>query len=492
MVAGPSANDAFLPAQPGEILSGRYRIEREIATGGMGVVMAAQDLQSGTTVAIKILKPEVCRELDSVARFVREARITASLSNEHIAHVHDVGTLRTGEPFMVLEYLEGQDLGDIVDTHGALPTKDAVDFTMQTLEALAEAHSVGIIHRDIKPPNLFVASQPDGTFSIKVLDFGISKGLGLDGRADGAITKTSQLVGSPGYMSPEQLHNPREVDPRTDIWSVGVVLDELLTSERLFEGETMGQTMANILSRPIRPVRTRRPDVHEGLERIIMGCLERDVTRRFKDVGQLADALCQFASPRGQKCLANILSYVSGARVGMARGSLISAEALDSMASVPSAPALAALTPVGMVGPRPHTMGSFSGHAEARSRKNLTLAIVMGCVVGFGIAGVAYYQISGGSELDSSDTGVASAPELDDAPDDQGTDGDDDPSPAATAAAAPSGSASASAASASAEPASSVGPKAVPSAVPPVTRPQRPVTRYPKSRYPDSLLRDRD
>lgn len=489
MVAGPSASDPFLPAQVGEILAGKYRIERQIAEGGMGVVMAAHHVQLGTPVAVKILKPEVCREADSVARFVREARIAASLANDHIARVQDVGTLPTGEPFMVLEYLEGQDLGEVIDTHGALPTKDAVDFVMQTLEALAEAHSVGIIHRDIKPPNLFVASQQDGTFAIKVLDFGISKGLGLDGRADGAITNTSQLVGSPGYMSPEQLHNPKEVDARTDIWSIGVVLDELLTSDRLFEGETMGQTMANILGRPIRPVRTRRPDVPEGVERIISGCLERDVNRRFKDVGQLAEALSPFASPKGQRSLANILSYVAGAKpVGPVRGSMISVEELDSIASMPSTPSQ--VSSVSGVAGRPHTMGSWSGHADdARSRKNLTMAIVMGCVVGFGIAAFAYFRLSGAEP--AADAAVASA--VDDASSDGPS--EEAPTPAKTAAPTPSVTPTASASAATSGASTSA---EAPSAAPPVVAPPsggwkgRPVTRHPKSRYPDSLLRERD
>jgi len=180
----------------GEILAGKYRIDRVLGAGGMGVVVAAHHLQLDERVAIKFLLPEMLAQQDAVMRFSREARAAVKIKSEHVARVTDVGTLETGAPYMVMEYLEGIDLAELV-RRGPLPITQAVDFVLQACEAIAEAHALGIVHRDLKPANLFLATLPGGVQSVKVLDFGISKltGLSASGGQDSA-TRTKALMGS--------------------------------------------------------------------------------------------------------------------------------------------------------------------------------------------------------------------------------------------------------------------------------------------------------
>src|SRR6185295_3411573 len=159
----------------GQILAGKFRIERVLGQGGMGIVVAATHLQLDERVALKFLLPEALSNPEAVERFTREARAAVKIKSEHVARVSDVGMLETGAPYMVMEYLEGEDLGHWVSQRGALPTTQAVEFVLQAAEAIAEAHALGIVHRDIKPANLFCVRRADGLLSVKVLDFGISK-----------------------------------------------------------------------------------------------------------------------------------------------------------------------------------------------------------------------------------------------------------------------------------------------------------------------------
>jgi len=284
-------------AEPGDLVAGKYRVERVVAIGGMGVVLAARHEDLDQPVAIKLLRREALTNAEAVARFLREARTAARLQGEHIARVFDVGTTDEGVPFMVMELLNGQDLQQVIDARGPLPVRDAVDYVLQSLEAVAEAHAAGVVHRDLKPSNLFLATRPDGSRVIKVLDFGISKGQGLDAPSDGeGLTATKQVMGSPGYMSPEQMTRPRSVDGRTDIWSIGVVLYALLAAEPPFQGETVAAVMASILHEPVPRLRAKRSDVPASLEKVIDRCLQRDLGQRFANVAQLARALASFAS----------------------------------------------------------------------------------------------------------------------------------------------------------------------------------------------------
>jgi serine/threonine-protein kinase len=282
------------PPQPGEVLLGKYRVERVIGMGGMGAVVAARHLQLEERVAIKFLLPQMLENEEVVQRFLREARAAIRIRSEHCVRVLDVGTLETGAPYMVMEYLEGQDLSAVVDQHRPLPIADVIDWVLQAGEALAEAHALGIVHRDLKPANLFLTRRADGTPAVKVLDFGISKQ--ATSGMDAGVTKTQAVLGSPRYMSPEQMRSTRDVDARADVWALGAVVHELVAGEPPFDAETMTALCAAILQDPPRSLRALRPDAPPQLEAAICGALEKDRDRRYANVAQFAAALAPFGS----------------------------------------------------------------------------------------------------------------------------------------------------------------------------------------------------
>ena len=281
----------------GQVLAGKYRVERVIGTGGMGVVVAARHLELGELRAIKYMVPSVHGPDESAARFMREARAAARLRSKHALKVHDVGRFESGEPYMVMEYLDGRDLKQELKDRGALPITQAVDWVLQACEALGEAHALGIIHRDLKPSNLFVTDEQDGEPYIKVLDFGISKLIGGEHDSDD-LTQTAEVLGTPAYMSPEQMAEARDIDMRADIWSLGVILYELLTGTRPFAGRSVPAITMAVTGGPPPSLRARRPDAPVGLEQVVLQCLSRDRDTRFYDIQSLAIALAPFASPR--------------------------------------------------------------------------------------------------------------------------------------------------------------------------------------------------
>jgi serine/threonine-protein kinase len=299
-------------ARIGQVLAGKYRIERVLGQGGMGVVVAATHLQLDERVALKFLLPEALANPEIVARFAREARAAVKIKSEHVARVTDVGTLETGSPYMVMEYLHGSDLGGLVNERGPLPIEDAVDFILQASEAIAEAHALGIIHRDLKPANLFHTRRADGSACIKVLDFGISKVTGLaNSGSDLSMTRTSTVMGSPLYMSPEQMASSRDVDVRTDIWALGIILYELLAGQVPFVADTMPQLCAMILQQPPPPLRNRRPDAPEALQNVISRALEKDPARRYANMGAFANALLPFASRSGRTSVERVTRLIN-------------------------------------------------------------------------------------------------------------------------------------------------------------------------------------
>src|SRR5258708_827003 len=223
-----TASNMSAPLTQGDILAGKYRVEQVLGKGGMGVVVAATDTQLERRVAIKFLLPEYAEHKEASQRFLREARAAVKIHSEHVARVIDVGTMENGAPYMVMEYLQGTDLAGTLDERVTLPVEEAVAYVLEACDAIAEAHSVGIVHRDLKPANLFLASQPDGSIKIKVLDFGISKAMMTTTGMDPSLTRTTSMMGSPLYMSPEQMRSAKHVDPRTDVWALGVILYESL------------------------------------------------------------------------------------------------------------------------------------------------------------------------------------------------------------------------------------------------------------------------
>ncbi|HVJ20330.1 MAG TPA: serine/threonine-protein kinase, partial [Polyangiaceae bacterium] len=301
--------------QEGEILAGKYRVEKVLGVGGMGVVVAATHLQLDERVALKFLLPETAQNGEAVARFAREARAAVKIKSEHVARVSDVGTLETGAPYMVMEYLTGSDLSERLRAQGPLPITEAVELLLQACAALAEAHGLGIVHRDLKPGNLFLTRRANGSPCIKILDFGISK-MGGSGASDLGMTSTSTVMGSPLYMSPEQMTSAKDVDLRTDIWAMGVILYELVSGRVPFEAESLGQLCGMILTQPPRPLLELRPDVPPGLLQVIERCLVKDRTHRFGSVSELGAALLPFAphdAARSYERIAGVESRPSGA-----------------------------------------------------------------------------------------------------------------------------------------------------------------------------------
>jgi serine/threonine protein kinase len=283
----------------GDILAGKYRIERVLGQGAMGVVVAAHHLELDARVAIKFLLPSTLGLPKVVARFAREARAAVKIKSEHVARVIDVGKLENGAPYIVMEYLEGEDLGAWVQTRGRLPVAQAVLFVLQACEAVAAAHAIGIVHRDLKPSNLFVIRLADGSLSVKVLDFGISK-LASRNPTDASITSAAALLGTPLYMPPEQMRSARDVDARSDIWALGALLHHLLAGEPPFSGSSLTEVMASVLDGEPRSLRASLPDAPAELEAVIAKCLQKRRGQRYANVGALAKALLPFAPARGR------------------------------------------------------------------------------------------------------------------------------------------------------------------------------------------------
>lgn len=348
----------------GQVLAGKYRVERVLGQGGMGVVVQAMHLQLEERVAVKFLLPDYAQQPEAAARFLREARAAVKIKSEHVARVIDVGTLETGAPYMVMEFLSGRDLSDILEARKQLPVEEAVEYVLQATEALAEAHAAGIVHRDLKPANLFLTQRADGSAIVKVLDFGISKVLvptDSSPGADHSLTKTSAMMGSPLYMSPEQMRSARTVDARADIWSLGAILYELISGRPPFDAESLPELCAMILTDDLKPLQRLRPDVPEPLAAAVARCLEKDPSRRFPSVAELAVALSPFVSRRARVSVERISKVMSAA--GMSNSVL----GLDARTEPPPPD------------PRARTAANFGSTASGASDR--TRAVTIGATV---------------------------------------------------------------------------------------------------------------
>ena len=303
------SSDDSMRVRPGDVLAGKYQVERVLGAGGMGVVVAAHHVQLDAKVAIEFLLPGMLGNRDAVARFAREAKAAVKITSEHVARVLDVGVLETGAPYMVMEYLDGVDLAAWIQERGALAIDQAVEFVLQACVAVAEAHGLGIVHRDLKPANLFCIRRPDGQLSIKVLDFGISK-LADPASSSVSVTKTSAVLGSPLYMSPEQMQSAKGADSQSDIWALGVILFELIAGQVPFNGEAVTEVAVKVATQPAPPLRAFRPDAPPGLEAIVARCLEKDRRQRFGNVADLAVALAPYAPPRARASVDRITGTI--------------------------------------------------------------------------------------------------------------------------------------------------------------------------------------
>jgi len=377
--------------QPGDILAGKYRVDRVLGQGGMGVVVQATHWQLAKRVAVKFLMPEAMAAEGAMDRFLREARAAVQFKGEHVARVMDIGTLETGAPFIVMEYLEGLDLAALLHANGPLPIQTAVDYVLQVCEALAEAHgTLGIVHRDLKPANLFLTQRPDGAALIKVLDFGISKMQNLSATISGSITSDTAVIGSPLYMSPEQVVSSRDVDQRTDIWSLGIILHELVVGAPPFRGESGPAVMVSIAVGIPPPLCSERPDAPPELEAVVKRCLSKDRRQRFESVAELARALEPLASPQGRG---------SAARIARTSGEEPAFQGIPVVTLEPGAAPLDGITGAGTI-----DGWGRSGVGSSRRQKGLVGAIAVGAGAVFSL--VLYFALRSPSEPA---VGIASA-----------------------------------------------------------------------------------
>jgi serine/threonine-protein kinase len=408
----------------GEIIASKYEVERVLGVGGMGVVIAARHMQLGQKVAIKFMRGQAATDSAAVGRFQREARAAAALTSEHIAKVFDVGTLENGAPYIVLEYLAGVDFGEVLRRNGPLSVHDALGAVLQACEALAEAHAIGIVHRDLKPSNLFATKRKDGTPLVKVLDFGISKAAPLNTASpEEGLTASGYIMGSPGYMSPEQVRSAKAVDARSDIWSLGVILYELLTGVAPFAGETLGDTFARIVAETPPPVHERRPDIPARLSAVIARCLERDANRRIQTVAELASKLAPFAPDEATLSVERILrlSGSSGATVGLS-------ETMGTPSTMSAIEPHGANRPEGRVETGTPWLRSQSGNARTgRGSRPWTLAIAAAGIVTLAAAVLGVYSLRGAGKPAGQDDPTSAEPRASPAPS----------PPAATAVGAP-------------------------------------------------------
>jgi eukaryotic-like serine/threonine-protein kinase len=290
----------------GTLIAGKYRIERLIARGGMGVLYRAWQPLIARNVAIKIVRPELMTRSDAPARFLREARVLAQLRNEHVCKVLDAGALDDGLPYMVLEYLEGDDLRNVLNVTGRFAVPRAVDLILQVAQALAEAHALGIVHRDVKPENLFLLRDASGAEQIKLLDFGICQTESNAARVRAPQQADDYGLGSPHYMAPEQISAPHAFDPRIDIWSLGVVLYELISGDPPFDGEDVTAICAQVLGREPASLRESRADLPDGLEHVVARCLSKSPEGRYENVAELALALAPYGSAAANESSARV------------------------------------------------------------------------------------------------------------------------------------------------------------------------------------------
>jgi eukaryotic-like serine/threonine-protein kinase len=363
----------------GQILAGKYRVERQLGAGGMGVVLAAVHIELEQRVAIKVLKRDLA-ESDSIAeRFRREARAACRIRSPHGARVLDVGTTEDGLPYMVMEYLDGHDLAAELERRGQLPYEEAAAYVIQAADAICDAHDENIIHRDIKPANLFLTERA-GLHAVKVLDFGISKSLQDTNSANPGLTHTQALIGSPMYMSPEQLDSPRTVDARTDIWSLGIVLYELVTGRPPFSADGIAGLIKQIVADTPPRLANFGVDAPAEFEAIIERCLAKKRDDRFPSVRELMLALAPFAKD-------SPMSVPMATRAAF--GGRVSTANRSSSAARSASNAEAPMTPVGLeqsLLPRPtSTQRHFptrvaTGNADASAQSNAGTLVGGGAV----------------------------------------------------------------------------------------------------------------
>jgi eukaryotic-like serine/threonine-protein kinase len=380
----------------GQVIDGRYTVERVLGTGGMGVVLAARHNVLGHLAAIKVMHPEFAREPELVARFIREGQAVVRLRSEHVVRVTDVG-IHQGIPFLVMELLEGMDLGTWLERYGGLPLDIAIDWFLQAAEAIAEAHAAKILHRDIKPGNLFVAESSLESKVIKVLDFGIAR-LSSGSGAEPAATRVGMVMGSPEYMSPEQVNGAADMDERADIWALGCLLFEMVTGQSAWTGNSEVATMASVLRDPSPSVRTHTASLPPRVDQVVQTCLSKDRNQRYPSVGALVQELTPLANEEGI------------ARIRRMRGSdhhSVRPRFQRTLVGLPDAPS-PVQTPVELEGAREATQVSFAGQPTSEKVSSRLVATVVSLVAAALLAagGIGWALAGTGTASDDGHAGI--------------------------------------------------------------------------------------
>lgn len=373
MLTGPIVDIENLA--PDTVLLDKYRIVRTLGIGGMGAVYLAEHIELRKAVALKFLLPVVAKVPDMAERFMREARAASQVAGEYVAAVLDVGRLSDGTPFMVMEYLEGEDLQSYRESHPNMPIEEAIEYVVQAGAALISAHRLGIVHRDVKPANFFLVRRGDGSSQIKVLDFGISK-FTAEG-ADNSITKTTAVMGSAAYMSPEQMRSTKNVDQRTDIYALGVCLYELLAGTQPYVADSPLALATKVSTDPPEPIATHRADVPSSLALVLEKAYAKRQDDRYSDVGAFLLALAPHAS---EGTRARIKAIVGVIETGPSKTSLMP----SAKARAEEGPEIEA-TAIGDAA-SPTTITTRS-EAVARSRSRGARAAAGVMIVGIGIVG---------------------------------------------------------------------------------------------------------
>ncbi|MFO0742532.1 MAG: serine/threonine-protein kinase [Labilithrix sp.] len=310
----------------GSVLLGRYRLGRLLGEGGMGRVFLARREGLGGHVAIKILREDVELPPNAVERLRREAQSASRITSESVVRILDLQTTESGSPFIVMEYVAGTTMSAYLAEHGPMPTTRAADVVIDIATVLAEAHARGIVHRDIKASNIALTKRADGTELVKVLDFGIAK---QTAASVSSLTETVAVLGSPKYMSPEQIRDARNVGPSGDLWSLSVLLYELVTGAAPFEALTVPGLFAKIVADPPRPPREVRADLPVALEELLLKALAKEPSDRHRDAAELAEALAPLATEDGARRAARVRAIYTHART----------EALSEPPAAPAVPA---------------------------------------------------------------------------------------------------------------------------------------------------------